>query len=200
MPKLLIATANEHVFKRLRGLIDDGDIDVLSHSDAEVEMPDASGTTYDQNAMEIADKAAKASGLVSIAEVSGIEVDALDGAPGVSSDIFAGSGASDEENRQELLRDLQDSRYQTRSARLVTYIGVAHPDGRLQAFGSSVDGMIANEERGIEGDGYEPIFELDDGMTIAELLPDARDRVHPRATAFASARPFLYELLGTQQS
>lgn len=200
MTKLLIATGSEHSFNKLRELMDDEGVEIVSHSDAGVEMPVESGTTFDQNAMEIADKVARASGMVTIAEASGIEVDALDGAPGVSSSRYAGANASDAENRAELLRDINDVGTQDRFARMVTSIAVAHPDGRLQAFGSTLEGVIAREERGVEGDGYEPIFELDDGMTIAELLPEARDRVHPRSVAFANARPFIEELLGGDDS
>lgn len=198
MPKLLIATGNDHSFEKLRELIDDESIEVVSHAAAAVEMPVESGTTFDQNAMEIADKVARASGLVTISEASGIEVDAFDGGPGVSSPRYAGTDATDAENRAELLRDVNESGSRDRSARLVTFIGVAHPDGRLQSFGSTLEGVIAREERGVEGDGYEPIFELEDGMTIAELLPDARERVHPRSVAFAKARPFIDELLSEE--
>lgn len=195
MPKVLIATGNERTFARIRELVADDNIEFVSHSEAQVELPVESGTTYDQNAMEIADKVARASGLVTIAESSGIEVDALDGGPGVSSGIYAGTDATEAENRQELLHDVHESGSRSRAARLVTWIAVAHPDGRMQAFGSTLEGLVAHEERGIEGDGYEPIFELEDGMTIAELLPEARDRVHPRSVALADARPFLSELL-----
>jgi XTP/dITP diphosphohydrolase len=195
MHKVVIATGNDRTFARIRDLIADDNVEFISHSDAEIELPVESGTTYDQNAMEIADKVARASGMVTIAEASGIEVDALDGAPGVSATRYAGTDASEEENRQELLHDVDEAGFRSRAARLVTSIAVAHPDGRLQAFGSTLEGLISNEERGVEGDGYEPIFELDDGMTIAELLPEARDRVHPRAVALAEARPFLMKLL-----
>lgn len=195
MAKLLIATEQNHEFEKLREFFTDDDIEVVSHAEAGVEMPAGSGTTFDQVAMETADHIAKESGLVTITEASGLEVDVLDGAPGVSSSRYAGTEATDAENRQELLRDVNDSGYTSRSARMVTYIGVAHPDGRLQAFGSTLVGVISTEERGVEGDGFEPIFELDDGMTIAELLPDDRDQVHPRAVAMAKARPFIDELL-----
>lgn len=198
MTKLLIATANEHAFKKLRELIDDEAVEIVSHADVGVEMPVESGTTFDQSAMEVADKVARESGLVTISESTGIEVDALDGGPGVSSSRYAGTDATDAENREELLKDVNESGSRDRSARLVTFIGVAHPDGRLQAFGSTLEGLIADSERGVEGDGYEPIFELDDGMTIAELLPEARDRVHPRAVAMAKARPFIDELLADE--
>lgn len=200
MRKLLIATDNEKTFTRLRDYFGDDDIEIVSRVDVHAEMPAGTGTTFDQNAMEIADRVARESGMVTITESSGIEVDALDGGPGVSSAQYAGTDASDAENREELLRDVNESGSRDRSARLVTYIGVAHPDGRLECFGSTLEGLIANEERGIEGDGYEPIFELDDGMTIAELLPDARERVHPRSVALAKARPFIDELLSDDGS
>lgn len=195
MAQLLIATENQRAFDELRSLIGD-DVEVVALRDKPgVELPTESGTTFAQNAMDTADHVARASGLVSVTEASGIVVDALDGAPGVSSARYAGTDATDEDNRAELLRDLHGAPSQSRSARLVCVLGVAHPDGRLQTFESTLEGVVADEERGVGGSGYEPIFELDDGMTIAELLPESRDRAHPRAVALAEARPFVDELL-----
>jgi XTP/dITP diphosphohydrolase len=196
--KLLIATWDDRVFEEITTLVGGDGLEFVRPRDARVEIPEESGATFEQNAMEAADHAARASALVALAESSGIVVDALDGAPGVSSARYAGTNATDEANRSELLRHLQESPSHSRSARLMSVVGVAHPDGRLQTFESTLEGVVALEERGVGGSGYEPIFELDDGMTIAELLPDSRKQVHPRAVALAAARPFIDELLAGQ--
>ncbi len=196
MAKLLIATEDQQVYEEITQLLGEG-IETVSPNEAGVEIPEGSGATFEQDAMEVASRVAQASGMVALAESAGIAVDVLNGEPGVSSSTYAGTDATDADNREELLRDVNDSGYQSRSARMVSAIGVAHPDGRLEVFESTLEGVIATEERGVEGVGYEPIFELDDGMTIAELLPDARERVHPRYEAVAKARPFVDELLGS---
>lgn len=195
MTQLLIVAEDQRAFDELNSLIDDDDLEIVSPREAGIEIPAESGTTFTQNAMDTADYAARNSGMVAVAESSGIIVDALDGAPGVSAARYAGTNASDEDNRSLLLERVHEAPSHSRSARLVSVIGVAHPDGRLQTFENVLEGVIADEERGVGGFGYEPIFELDDGMTIAELLPEARERVSPRAVALAEAQPFIRELL-----
>lgn len=198
MTKLMVVAEDQRAFDELNSLIGDGNVEVVSPREEGIDIPAESGNTFTDNAMELADNAARASGLVAVAEASGIVVDALDGAPGVSSARYAGTDATDEDNRELLLQRVHEAPSRSRSARLVCAIGVAHPDGRLQAFENSLEGVVADAERGVGGVGYEPIFELDDGMTIAELLPEARERVNPRAVALAEARPFIDELLGTK--
>lgn len=200
MTKLLMLSSDRRAFDELKELLGE-ELEIVSSQEAGIELPDEDGTTFTQNAMDMASTAARASGLVTIAESAGIVVDALDGAPGVASAQFAGPDATDEENRALLLERIHDSGRTSRSARLVSAIGAAHPDGRLRAFESNIEGVLATEERGVEGVGYEPIFELDDGMTIAELLPEDRDDANPRVTSFADALPFIRELLadGAQQ-
>lgn len=198
MTKLMVVAEDQRAFDELNTLIGDDNVEVVSPREEGIDIPAESGNTFTDNAMELADSAARASGLVAVAEASGIVVDALDGAPGVSSARYAGTDATDEDNRELLLQRVHEAPSRSRSARLVCAIGVAHPDGRLQAFENSLEGVVADAERGVGGVGYEPIFELDDGMTIAELLPEARERVNPRAVALAEARPFIDELLGTK--
>lgn len=198
MTRLMIVTWDDRAFEEITTLVGGDDLEFVQPRDMGIDIPDESGTTFEQNAMDIADHAARASALVALAESSGIVVDALDGAPGVSSARYAGTHSTDEDNRSDLLRHLLETPSHSRSARLVSVIGVAHPDGRLQTFESILEGVVATEERGVGGSGYEPIFELDDGMTIAELLPDARKQVHPRSVALAAARTFIDELLAGQ--
>jgi XTP/dITP diphosphohydrolase len=194
MTRLLMLSSDHRAFDELQELLGE-DVEIVSTQEVGVAPPDEDGTTFTQNAMDMADAAARASGLLTIAESAGIIVDALDGAPGVASAQFAGPDATDAENRALLLERVHDSGSTSRFARLVSAIGVAHPDGRLRSFESTIEGVVATEERGVEGVGYEPIFELDDGMTIAELLPDDREDANPRLTAFADALPFIRELL-----
>lgn len=195
MTQVLMLSSDRRAFDELKELLGE-DVEIVSSQEAGIAPPDEDGTTFTQNAMDMADAGARASGMVTIAESAGIVVDALDGAPGVASAQFAGPDATEAENRALLLERVHDEGSTSKSARLVSAIGVAHPDGRLSTFDSTLEGVVATEERGVEGYGYEPIFELDDGMTIAELLPEDREDANPRLTALADALPFIRELLG----
>lgn len=194
MARLLIITANPHDSNDLRALLDGVETVTLNDVDAD-DITEVSGATLPEIAMELASAGARETGLVTLAEASGIFVDRLDGAPGVQSATYAGEDATAAENRAFLLSEMDDAPAGGRSARLVSAVAVAAPDGQLQTFESSLDGVVAEAERGVEGYGYEPIFELDDGMTIAELLPAQRDAVRPRALAVQEARAFLDGLL-----
>lgn len=195
MPKLMIVTDDRRAFDELAELLGE-DVQLVSPQDVSVTPPDDDGSSFTQIAMDMADTGARTSGLVTVAESSGIVVDALDGAPGVASAQFAGPDATEEENRALLLERVHEADTRSRSARLVSVIGVASPDGALRSFESTLEGVIATDARGVEGVGYEPVFELDDGMTIAELLPEDRANANPRLTALAEALPFIRELLG----
>lgn len=196
MAQLLVITMNPIDNDDLRSLLGDN-YDTVTLNDIEADdVTDVSGSTLAEISMGMASAGAKQSGLVTVAEAAGIAVDRLDGAPGVQSATYAGEDATDEANRDFLLGELRDAPANGRSARLVSAVSVAAPDGQLRTFESTLEGVVAEEPRGIEGVGYEPIFELDDGMTIAELLPEQRDDVRPRALAVQRARPFIDELLG----
>lgn len=198
MAKLLIITMNPNDTDDLRALLGDAyDTVTLNDVDAD-DVTDVSGATFAEISLELAGEGAKQTGLVTLAEASGIAVDRLDGAPGVQSATYAGEDATDEANRDFLLRELRAAPANGRSARLISAVSVAAPDGQVQTFTSTLDGVVADGPRGVEGTGYEPICELDDGMTIAELLPDQRNDVRPRALAVQQARPFLDELAAAQ--
>lgn len=193
MAQILVIIMNPNDNDDLRSLLGDAyDTVTLNDVDAD-DVTDVSGATFAEISLEMASEGAKQTGLATVAEASGIAVDRLDGAPGVQSATYAGEDATDEANRDFLLRELHDAPANGRSARLVSVVSVAAPDGQLQTFESTLDGVVADGPRGVEGVGYEPIFEFDDGMTIAEMLPDQRNEVRPRALAVQQARPFLDE-------
>lgn len=196
MAQILIISANPRDTDDLRSLLGNQHETVTLNDVAAGDVAAVSGATFAEIAMGMASEGARQSGLVTVAEAGGIVVDRLDGAPGVQSATYAGEDATDEENRDFLLRELQDAPANGRAARLVSAVSVAGPDGQLQTFESTLDGVVADGPRGVEGVGYEPIFELDDGMTIAELLPGQRNEVRPRALAVQQARPFIDELVG----
>lgn len=197
MTKLLVATANEHKLAEFRSLLGQ-DVDIVSLRDVDVQSPEESGDSFVDNASIKAKHASKATGLVAVADDSGIVVDALGGAPGVRSARFAGPEATDEENRRLLLHRLREVPPYGRTARFVCVIAVARPDGMLRTFEGLLEGSVAVHERGASGFGYDPIFEVSDGSTVAELPPEEKNRMSHRAMALQNALPYIHEVLAIE--
>lgn len=145
---------------------------------------DETGATLEENARLKAVAIAAAAGLPAVADDTGLEVAALDGAPGVFSSRFAGESATYADNVAKLLEAMRG--VADRRARFRTVALVCWPDGREVVVEGSVDGRIATEARGTTGFGYDPVFEPDgaDGRTFAELGPDGKHKLSHRARAF----------------
>jgi XTP/dITP diphosphohydrolase len=154
-----------------------------------------SGETYAENAALKAQAFAQASGLVSLADDSGLEVAALDGRPGLHSARFAPQpGATDSDRRAVLLKLLKDHP-QPWTARFVCVVAIAKPDGTLKFAEGECAGMIIPEERGCNGFGYDPLFFIPEiGKTMAELDMDEKNRLSHRARAVKAAIPILHNL------
>jgi len=188
---LLVATTNAGKQREFRRL--------LAHLPAEVVTPDDIGLelevdepydTYAENATAKADAFARASGLLTLADDSGIEVAALGWGPGVHSARWVAGG----NNAERLLEALGDA--EDRRARMVCALALAIPGGSpIEIFSDEVIGEVAREPRGDGGFGYDPIFLLPDGRTTAELAQEQKDRVSHRGRAVAAATPRLVELL-----
>jgi XTP/dITP diphosphohydrolase len=150
------------------------------------------GATYEENAAGKARHYARLSGLVAVADDSGIEVEALGGRPGLLSARYGGPGLDDAGRNRLLLEELRDVPEDRRGARYVAVAAVARPDGALRAFRGVCEGRIARAPRGAGGFGYDPIFfspEL--GATFADSAAEAKDRVSHRGRAFALLAAFL---------
>ncbi len=163
----------------------------LAEQGVATEVPEE-GDTFLANAVAKARAYADMTGLLALADDSGLEVDALRGAPGVRSARFAGEGASDAERNAYLLRLLEGVPPDRRTARFVCVIAIAEPEGELQTVRGTVEGMIAPAPRGGGGFGYDPLFYLPWlGRTMAELSPAEKNRLSHRARAGAAARSVL---------
>lgn len=191
---LLLATSNPGKISEFRDLLG-GDIKIVSIQDVDFRMPEETGETFQANAELKAISAAAQSGLIALADDSGLEVDALEGRPGVRSARFAGLDASDEENRAKLHEALQAIRPASLTARFVCAVSVAVPDGGVWTEFGTVEGRITHEERGRFGFGYDRMFELPDGRTLAELPPDQKNRMSHRGRAMTKAVPRLLDML-----
>jgi XTP/dITP diphosphohydrolase len=154
------------------------------------------GATYMENARLKALAHAQAAGLWSLADDSGLEVDALSGKPGVHSARYGGSGASDADRYRLLLHRLEGVPWVERRARFRCVVVLAAPSGETYAAEGVCEGMIAQEPKGQHGFGYDPVFYLPDhGRTMAELSPGVKNRVSHRGRAVGAMLPTLNQVL-----
>jgi XTP/dITP diphosphohydrolase len=158
---------------------------------------DESGMTFEENARIKAVAYAQESGLLTLADDSGLEVDALEGAPGVHSARYAGPGTSDADRYRRLLAALAGVPAGQRSARFRCVVALAQPGGVVQTADGTCEGEIGLEPRGEHGFGYDPVFIVAGrgGRTMAELSPEEKNRISHRARAVTAIRPVLIELL-----
>jgi XTP/dITP diphosphohydrolase len=197
--QLLIATRSEHKLRELRELLRLDDAELVSLEGAGVEGdPIEDGRTFRTNAAIKARFGLRATGLPTLADDSGIEVDALGGGPGVRTRRYAGEGATDAENNAKLLAALDGLPPERRGARYVCALALAMPDARLVFAQGTCRGRIAATPRGSGGFGYDPIFEPDveppGGRTFGEWPVDEKNRISHRARAARRMAPRLAEL------
>jgi XTP/dITP diphosphohydrolase len=196
MTRLLIATNNRGKLQELLPLLGDLPLQLVTPHDLGLCLTvEETGTSYAENARLKAEACAQASGLLTLADDSGLEVDALGGAPGVYSARYAGENATDAERRAQLLRALREVPA-PRPARFRCVIAIAQPEAATAYFEGVCAGEILMEERGTHGFGYDPLFFVPDyGCTMAELPPTVKNQLSHRARAVQAAQPFLHKLI-----
>ena len=194
--KLVIATRNAHKLEEIQAIFDFKGLEVLSAFDFP-EIPDVveDGETLEANAIKKAVEIATATGCWTLADDSGLEVEALDGAPGVYSARYAGEACSYPANNEKLLRELADA--EDRSAQFRTVIALSDPEGTVRTVEGVCPGMIIEELRGSNGFGYDPLF-LPDGYneTFAELSSNVKNSISHRARALKEAQRAWSDILG----
>ncbi|HET8913108.1 MAG TPA: RdgB/HAM1 family non-canonical purine NTP pyrophosphatase [Ktedonobacteraceae bacterium] len=193
MRDLLLATSNPHKVEEFRAIFSDLPYRLLSLQDIQLDMDvEETGTTFRENAELKALAYAKASGLLSLADDSGLEIDALGGAPGVYSARFGGLDLSYPERFRLIFERLKDVPAEQRTARFRCVIMIADPSGYTKSADGTVEGLIIDPPRGPNGFGYDPIFYLPDlGKTSAELDPAVKNRISHRGRAAEESRPLL---------
>jgi len=194
-PNVVLATGNPGKVRELRALVDDA-LHFVTQDELGLEAAEETGDSFLENALLKARAAAAQSGLPAIADDSGLEVDALGGAPGVRSARYAGVDASDQDNLEKLLRQMDSLPEAERTARfrcVMVYVRNAADTVPIVSEGVW-EGSIAMTPRGDDGFGYDPVFtDRGSGLTAAELRPDEKNRRSHRGQA---ARGLIHQLLG----
>jgi XTP/dITP diphosphohydrolase len=183
----LIATNNEHKLHEIKRILAPFSIKGLSLLEADIAAdPEENGATFEDNARIKALCGMNASGMPTVADDSGLVVDALHGAPGVYSARYAGENATDQNRIEKLLYEMRDVPAGARSARFVCAICCAFPDGNvIKAYGTC-EGAISFQPQGAGGFGYDPVFiEKTTGKSFAVLAGEEKDRLSHRGKALA---------------
>jgi XTP/dITP diphosphohydrolase len=189
--RLAIASANAHKLREIVRICADWPVEWITSKDHEGPWPEVEEPheTYLENALEKARAVAAALGMPAVADDSGIEVDALGGAPGPRSARYAGEDADDEENLKTLLRAVTTVPAPERTARYRCVAAIAWPDGREVWAEGVCEGTIDLRPRGSRGFGYDPVFVPEGGeRSMAELTDEEKDRISHRGRAFRALR------------
>ncbi|HAH85775.1 MAG TPA: non-canonical purine NTP pyrophosphatase [Armatimonadetes bacterium] len=194
--KVVLATNNPGKVREIREILAPRGIEVVSLSEypglAEIKE---GGDTFKDNAAIKALAACEHTNLVALADDSGLEVDCLDGAPGVYSSRFAGEEKDDAANNRRLLELLASVPEKERTARFRCVVAIVDREGWIYNAEGTCEGIIAMEPRGEGGFGYDPLFYLPEyGKTFAELEPEIKNKISHRARALAGALDILSEL------
>jgi XTP/dITP diphosphohydrolase len=191
--KLLLATNNRGKAREYKSLLRGIPYEIVTPADIGISIEvNETGASFEENARLKAAALAEASGRLTLADDSGLEVDALGGEPGPRSHRYAGEGASDADRINYLLAKLRGVPEGKRTARFRCVIALATPDGRVEFFTGECRGAIATAPRGSGGFGYDPVFYVPElGKTFAELKPEEKNRISHRARAAVKAREAL---------
>jgi len=193
MKELLIATGNKGKFAEIKELLQD----TIGYFYSPEDFPDfpevlEDGETFAENAIKKGQSAARATGKPVIADDSGLEVDALDGRPGVYSARFSGENATDATNNTKLITEITPLPEEKRTAAFRCVVALCLPDGNCHTFTGSLQGILVTEPRGDGGFGYDPLFLVPEyGQTLAELPMEVKNVISHRGKALSKLKEFL---------
>ena len=193
--KVVFATKNEGKVREIREMLEGTGIEVVSLN-AYPKTPEIieDGSSYLENALIKAKIISSFTGKMVLADDSGLEVDVLDGEPGIYSARYAGEGATDEDNNNKLVEKLKGVAQEKRTAAFHCALVLYRPDGRYKAFEARWPGMIIDEGKGDNGFGYDPIFYIPDRQkTAAQLPPEIKNVISHRGQAFEKLKRYLKE-------
>ena len=196
--QLVLATNNEDKIREIKNLLDDLPVTIMTRDDF-LEFPDVeeTGTTLEENSVLKAKTIAEFCDLPALADDSGLEVDALDGAPGVYSSRYAGKDVSYADNNRKLLTELEGVPQEKRMARFRCVIAVCWGGDDIETVAGTAEGYITEKSAGITGFGYDPVFFFPEvGKTFAEITDQEKNKHSHRGQAFRKAADYLRELIG----
>ena len=195
--KLLIATRNKDKIIEIREILKDLDLEIISAFDIPG-MPDVieDRDTIKGNAIKKAEECAAFSGLLALADDTGLFVDALDGAPGVYAARYAGENCSYKDNRDKMLKEMNGK--DNRVAQFRTVVAFASPTGIITTAEGKVDGEITTKEIGTGGFGYDAIFKaVETGKTFGEMTQTEKEKISHRGRAFRNILPKVLEYISS---
>lgn len=196
MKKIIVATCNKDKIKEIREILAGDGIEYLSLEDAGLRGINIieNGSTFEENAIIKAKTVSEATGLMVLADDSGLEVDYLKGAPGIYSARYMGEDTPYTIKNNYIIEQLKDAEGDERGARFVCAIACVFPDGRVITTEGKVEGLIAYEEKGEYGFGYDPVFYLPEkGCTTAQLKPEEKNLLSHRGRALRAMHKRLTE-------
>lgn len=203
---VVLATRNPGKLRELRQLVGGvpelAGLGVVAVGEAAPELAETveSGVTFEQNAALKAHAVARATGRPAIADDSGLAVDVLGGCPGVFSALWSGTHGADQANIDLLLAQTIDVPIEQLTAHFVSCVVLALPDGTQRAHHGELHGRLTRDQRGTNGFGYDPILELPDGRTLAELTDQEKNAISHRGRAFRAVLPDLVALVADPQA
>lgn len=193
--KLIFATGNQGKMKEIREIMADMDVEILSMKEAGVDVDiQEDGKTFQENAIIKAKAVQKITGELTLADDSGLEIDYLNGEPGVYSARYMGEDTSYLIKNANLIERLEGVPMEQRTARFVCVIAAVFPDGKVETTRATIEGVIGYEERGENGFGYDPIFFVPEfNCSTAELSPQQKNAVSHRGKALRQMKEILKE-------
>lgn len=191
MKMLLLATRNSHKIREFAEILDGIEIKSAFIETGITDEVDETGSTFEENAKIKGEYLSRFTDQPVIADDSGIEVEYLNGAPGIYSARYAGINATDEANNLKLLKALNG--VSKRDARYVCVIALAQKGKTIRTFRGEVKGSITSAPKGVNGFGYDPIFLTADGRTMAELSSEEKHKISHRKRAIELLKSFLFE-------
>ena len=190
--KIVIATMNVHKAREIKSLIGDH-YSVLTQDCFSIPSVPETGKTFEENALIKANHVAERTDLLTLADDSGLEVDLLNGEPGIYSARYAGANATDDDNNQRLIKELKKYKGEKMTARFHCVIAIVEPsENKKRIFHGTWEGRIKLDQKGENGFGYDPLFYIDElGVTAAELSDAQKNKLSHRANAMRAATDYL---------
>lgn len=185
MKKIIFATTNKNKIREVNMMMEGFDVELVPMSEMGIDVDiEETGTTFEENAIIKAKAISDLTGEIALADDSGLEVDYLDGAPGVYSSRFLGEDTPYEIKNDYIIEKLKDAKGDERSARFACAMAMVFPDGDVETCYGTIEGLIGYEQRGTNGFGYDPIVYVPEyEMTTGEMTPELKNSISHRGKA-----------------